>query len=169
MLPPPPLVSMEDDACYMNADSSPTTYAHTVCRALNACALFEQPLPAGCAGDKGGNNDGGTSGGGRYWIVRRIGMVLPSPPERQRNSNEGGRQVKTEATKRAIATATRVASNGNGDGDGGKSDGDGNNSGGQVTTRAMVAAMTVAGNNEGYGKGNEQATKRVRAARRWQQ
>jgi hypothetical protein len=33
-LPPLPLVSVEDDACYTNANSSPTLSAHAVCRAL---------------------------------------------------------------------------------------------------------------------------------------
>jgi hypothetical protein len=62
--------------------------------------------------------------------------------------------VKAEATKRAITTAMRVASNDDGDGDGGKSDGDGNKGAGRATTRAMaaattVAAMRVASNKEG--------------------
>jgi hypothetical protein len=35
--------------------------------------------------------------------------------------DKGGGQVKAEATKRAITTATRVASNDDGDSDGGKS------------------------------------------------
>jgi hypothetical protein len=52
--------------------------------------------------------------------------------------------VKAEATKRAIVTATRVASNDNGDGDGGKGNGDGDEGAGRATTRVMVAAMTVA-------------------------
>ncbi len=52
--------------------------------------------------------------------------------------------MKAEATKRAIAMVTRVASNEDGDGDGGKSDGDGNKGAGQATTRAMAAATTVA-------------------------
>jgi hypothetical protein len=51
--------------------------------------------------------------------------------------------VKAEATKRAITTATRVASNDDGDGNSGKSNGDGNKGAGQATTRAMVAATTV--------------------------
>jgi hypothetical protein len=37
-----------------------------------------------------------------------------------------------------------------------------NKGGGQATTRAMAAAMTVVGNNEGNRNGDEQATKRVR-------
>ncbi len=57
--------------------------------------------------------------------------------------------MKAEATKRAIATATRVASNDNDDGNGGKSNGNGNKGAGQATTRAMVAATTAAGDNEG--------------------
>ena len=64
--------------------------------------------------------------------------------------------MKAEAMKRAITTATRVASNDDGNGDGGKSDGDGNEGAGQATMRAMavvttVAAMRVASNKEGEG------------------
>ncbi len=51
--------------------------------------------------------------------------------------------MKAEATKRAITTAMRVASNDDGAGDGGKSDGNGDEGAGQATTRAMAAAMTV--------------------------
>jgi hypothetical protein len=74
----------------------------------------------------------------------------------RRNGNESGRQVKAEATKRAITMATRVASDDDGNGDGGKSDGDGDKGAGQVTTRAMVvattvAAMRVASDKEGEG------------------
>jgi hypothetical protein len=63
--------------------------------------------------------------------------------------------VKAEATKRAITTATRVASNEDGDGNGGKSDGD-DEGVGRGTTRAMeaattVAAMRVASDEEGEG------------------
>jgi hypothetical protein len=79
LLPPLPLVSTEDYTCYMNADSSPTTLAQAVCRVLEYCALLDRPLPAGCAGGKGGNNDGGTEGGGKSRITYRMGMVLPSP------------------------------------------------------------------------------------------
>ncbi len=139
---------------------------HAVCWALNARALFDRPLLAVRAGGKGGDDDGG-NGGGRSWIMHQIEMVLSSPPERQRNSKESGRQVKAEATKRAIAMAMRVASNDDGNGNGGKSYGDGNEGGGQAKTRAMAAATTVVGNNEGNGNGNEQATKRVRVTRGW--
>ncbi len=52
--------------------------------------------------------------------------------------------MKAEVTKRAITTATRVASDDDGDGDGGKSDGDGDEGAGRATTRAMVAATTAA-------------------------
>ncbi len=52
--------------------------------------------------------------------------------------------MKAEATKRAIATGTRVTSNDDGNGDGGKSDVDGNEGVGQATTRAMATATTVA-------------------------
>jgi hypothetical protein len=69
--------------------------------------------------------------------------------------------------KRAIAMATRVASNDDGDGNGGKSDGNGDEGAGQVTTRAMVvattvAAMRVASNKEGEaGKVMESVTRLV--------
>jgi hypothetical protein len=46
--------------------------------------------------------------------------------------------VKAEATKRAITTATRVASNDDGTGDGGKSNGNGDEGAGRATTRAMA-------------------------------
>ncbi len=88
-LPPPLSVGKEDEVCYTNANSSPATSAQAVCRALEACALLDLPLPASCAGGKGSNNDGGTGSGGRSRIAHRIGMVFPSP-------NQGG------------ATATRV-------------------------------------------------------------
>jgi hypothetical protein len=52
--------------------------------------------------------------------------------------------VKTEATKRAITTVTRVVSNDDGDGDGGKNDGNGDEGAGQASTRGMAAATTVA-------------------------
>ncbi len=60
--------------------------------------------------------------------------------------------MKAVATKRVIATATRVACNGNGNGNGngnsGKSNGNGDKGGGQGITRAMPAATAVAGNND---------------------
>ncbi len=83
--------------------------------------------------------------------------------------------MKAEATKRAITTATRVASDDNGDGDSGKSNGDGNNGAGQATTRAMAAAMTVAAmrvasNKEGEGgKAMEMVTRLASKQRRRQQ
>ena len=66
--------------------------------------------------------------------------------------------MKAEATKRVIATATRVVSNDNGNRDGGKSNGDGNEGAGRATTRVMaaattVAAMMVASNKEDKGAG----------------
>jgi hypothetical protein len=75
--------------------------------------------------------------------------------------------VKTEAMKRVITMATRVASNDDGAGNGGKSNGDGEEGAGQATTRAMAAATTVvamrvASNEED--KGARQATTRVMAA-----
>ncbi len=66
--------------------------------------------------------------------------------------------MKAEATKRAITTATRVASDDNGAGDGGKSDGDRDKDAGRATMKAMaaattVAAMRVASNEEDKGAG----------------
>jgi hypothetical protein len=81
------------------------------------------------------------------------------------DGDKGGGQVKAEATKRAITTATRVVSNDHGDGTGGKSDGNGDKGAGQATTRAMaaattVAAMRVASNEEGEGsKAMERVTR----------
>ncbi len=80
-LPPPLLVGVEDDTCYTNANSSPASSAHAVCRALKACAMLDQPLPAGHMGGKGGDDDSRTSGDGQSWIAHRIGMVLSSPPQ----------------------------------------------------------------------------------------
>jgi hypothetical protein len=80
--------------------------------------------------------------------------------------------VKAEATKRAIATATRVAGNDDGNGNGSKSNCDGNEGGvgcGRATTRVMAAATTAVGDDEGNGNSYEQATKRVRVAWQWQQ
>ncbi len=57
--------------------------------------------------------------------------------------------MKAKATKSAMATATRLASDNEGDSDG-------NEGGGQVTAmRAMVAATTVVGKDEGGGDGDE--------------
>jgi hypothetical protein len=52
--------------------------------------------------------------------------------------------VKAEATKRAITTAMRVASDDDGAGDGGKSDSNGDEGAGQAIMRAMAVATTVA-------------------------
>jgi hypothetical protein len=75
--------------------------------------------------------------------------------------------VKAEATKRAITTAARVASDDDGAGNRGKSDGDGDKGAGRATMRAMAAATTVAvmrvaSNKEDEGAG--QATTRAMAA-----
>jgi hypothetical protein len=80
-LPPLPLVSKEDDARYTNANSSPPKSAQAVCQALESRVSLDRPLPAGCMGYKGGNDDGGTDGGGQSRIAHRIGMVLPSPTQ----------------------------------------------------------------------------------------
>ncbi len=82
--------------------------------------------------------------------------------------------MKAEATKRAITTATRVASNDDGNGNGGKSNGDGNKGAGRATTRVMAAAMTVAAmrvasNKEGEGgKVMETVTRLVGKQWQWQ-
>ncbi len=75
--------------------------------------------------------------------------------------------MKAEVMKRAITTATRVASNDDEAGDGGKSDGDGGESVGRATMREMAAATTVvamrvASNEEDEGVGR--ATMRAMAA-----
>ncbi len=75
--------------------------------------------------------------------------------------------MKAEATKRAITTATRVASDDDGAGISGKSDGNGDEGAGRAATRAMaaattVAAMRVASNEEDEDAGR--ATTRVMAA-----
>jgi hypothetical protein len=57
--------------------------------------------------------------------------------------------VKAKATKRAMAMATRVASDD-------KGDGDGEEGGRRVTAmRAMTAVMAVVGKDEGGGDNNE--------------
>jgi hypothetical protein len=83
MLPqlPPPSAGMEVDACYTNADSSHATSAQAVCRALESRAKLDRPFPAGRAGGKGSDDDGGTNGGGQSRIAHWIGMVLPSPTQ----------------------------------------------------------------------------------------
>ncbi len=81
--------------------------------------------------------------------------------------------MKAEATKRAIAMVTRMASNDNGNGNGGKSNGNGNKGAGQATTRAMaagttVAAMRVASDKEGEGgKAMETVTRLAGKQRQW--
>ncbi len=79
--------------------------------------------------------------------------------------------MKAEAAKRAITTATRVASDDDGDGDGGKSNGDGDKGAGRATMRAMVAATTVAAmrvasNEEGEG-GKAMETVTRLAGKQW--
>ncbi len=75
--------------------------------------------------------------------------------------------MKAEAMKRAITSATRVASNDDSAGNGGKNDGDGDKGVGGATTRAMAAATTVtamrvASHKEDKGAGR--ATMRAMAA-----
>jgi hypothetical protein len=82
--------------------------------------------------------------------------------------------VKAEATKRAITTGTRVASNDDGNGNGGKSNGKGKEGVGQATTRVMaaattVAAMRVASDKKGEGgKAMEMVTRLAGEQQRWQ-
>ncbi len=80
--------------------------------------------------------------------------------------------MKAEATKRAITTATRVASNDDGNGDGGKSNGDSNKGAGRATTRAMAAATTAAAmrvtsDKEGEGSKAMETVTRL-AGEQWQ-
>jgi hypothetical protein len=94
---------------------------------------------------------------------------------RQRNGDKGGEGLKAEATKRAIAMETRVASDDDGDSNGGKSNGDGDEGVGRATTRSMavattVAAMRVASNEKDEGgKMMEMVTRLAGEQRRWQQ
>jgi hypothetical protein len=78
---PLPLASVEVDACYTNTNSSPATLAQAVCRALESCTSLDRPLPAGCMGGKGSDNDGSTDDGSQSRIAHRISMVLPSPTQ----------------------------------------------------------------------------------------
>ncbi len=69
-LPPPPLVSREDNAHSKNANNSPTASMHAVCRELKAHALLGWPLLAGHTGSKdskgkGSGNNGNAGGGGQ--------------------------------------------------------------------------------------------------------
>jgi hypothetical protein len=150
----PLLFHGEDNACYINADRSPTASAHAVCWVLKACVLLDQPLPAGPAGGKDGkgkdSNDNGNAGGGSQELdctQDQDAPPLSSPPpsSRQRNGNKGGGQVKAKATKRAIMMAMRVVSNNEGDCNG--------DEGGRQATarRGSAAAMTVVGKDEGGG------------------
>ncbi len=74
-------VGVEDDACYTKADSSHATLVHAVCQGSNVHALFDRPLPAGCAGGKGGNNDGGTGGGGQAGSLTRLVWCVTTQEE----------------------------------------------------------------------------------------
>jgi hypothetical protein len=142
------LVSVEDGACYTNTNSSSATSAHAICQALNARTLFDSPSKPVVREAKAATMMVAPVAAATIGSHARLVWSSPPPLEQWRNSNKGGRQVKAEATKRAIATATRVASNDNGNGDGGKSNGNSDEGGGQVTMRGMVVATTVAGDNE---------------------
>jgi hypothetical protein len=99
----------------------------------------------------------------------------PLPHPRQSDGDKGGGQVKAEAMKRAIMTATRVVSNDDGDGNSGKSNGDGDKGVGWAKTRAMavatnVVAKRVASNKEGEGgKAMEMVTRLAGKQRQRQQ
>jgi hypothetical protein len=82
--------------------------------------------------------------------MRRVGIVLPSPPKQLRDDNKGGRRVKENATKREMVMGTRAASDN-------KGNGEGNKGGRQATAlRAMAVAMAMVGKDEGDGgEGNE--------------
>jgi hypothetical protein len=91
----------------------------------------------------------------------------------RRNGDKGGGRVKAEATKRAITTATRVASDDDGNGNGGNRDGNGDKGAGRATTRAMAAATTVmvmrvASDEEGEG-GKAMETVTRLAGEQWRQ
>jgi hypothetical protein len=107
----------EDNACSTNANSSPTALAQVVCWALKAHASSDRPLLAGRLGSKdskgdGGNNNGNADSGGQELdSTPDWDGPPPPPPLRHCDNNKGGRQVKAKATQRAIAIATRVASN----------------------------------------------------------
>ncbi len=154
---PPPLVGKEDDACY--TDSSPAMSAQAVCRVSESRALLDRPLPVGCVGGKGGDDDGAPHTG---------------PHPRRCGGDKGGGRVKADVTKRAITTATSVVSDDDGDGDGGKSDGNGDEGAGRATMRAMavattVAAMRVASDEEGEGGNAMEMVKRFAGKQRQRQ
>ncbi len=83
--------------------------------------------------------------------------------------------MKAEATKRAMAMATRVASNDKGNGNDDKSNCDGDEGAGRATMRAMVAvtivaAMRVSSDKEGEGgKAMETVTRLAGEQRQRQQ
>jgi hypothetical protein len=80
----PPLFDKEEDIHSMHADSSPTTSAHAVCRALKARASLVWPLPAGPAGSKDSKGDGrdndGNAGGGGQELDHALDWDGPSLP-----------------------------------------------------------------------------------------
>jgi hypothetical protein len=62
-LSPPQLVGGKDNTHSTSAVSSPTLLAHAIYRALEACVLSDQPLPAGGTASKEGKGDGGDDNG----------------------------------------------------------------------------------------------------------
>ncbi len=85
----------------------------------------------------------------------------PPPPPRRHNGNKVGGRVKADATKKAIATVTRVVSNDDGDGDGDKCNGDIHKIGGRATTWAIAIATSVTGDNERNCDGNEGGKRQI--------
>jgi hypothetical protein len=76
--------------------------------------------------------------------------------------------------KRAIAMATRVASDDDANGNGGKSNGDSDKGAGRVTTRVMAAATTVvamrvASDKEGKGSKTMETVTRLAGKQRQRQ
>jgi hypothetical protein len=66
----PLFVSQEDNVHSTNANSSPTTSAHAICRALKVHTSLDRPLLASCKGGKDGkgdssDNNGNTGGNGQ--------------------------------------------------------------------------------------------------------
>jgi hypothetical protein len=134
--PQPPSIGWEDNTCSTNANSSPTMSALTVFWALKSHALLDQPLLASPVGGKDGKGNCGSNNGTKFDHAPDLDDPPLPPPEQWRVCVKDGGQVKSKATKRAMAMAIRVAIDDNGNGNGGKS---------------MVAAMRLAGKQQKQG------------------
>ncbi len=84
---PPRSIGKEDDAHSTNTNSSSAMLAHTVCRALKACALLDRLLAPGCAAAKMKKATTATTIV-QSWITHRIGIILPPLLERWCNCNK---------------------------------------------------------------------------------